>query len=120
GRSIPTDLDTDTARNDLELQYSGNLAPRWHFPVGAGVRQDSVRSRRFFDSGRTLRATYWQGFGSLNWQASDALSVNLGGTFEDHEYSGKLFSPRVALSYAISPLSALRLSAGKSYRAPSL
>ncbi|MBA4742228.1 MAG: TonB-dependent receptor [Azoarcus sp.] len=120
GRSIPTDLDTDTARNEFEVQYSGRMAPRWHFLVGGGVRQDSVRSRRYFDRGGALRATYWQGFGSLTWRATDTLSVNLGGTFEEHEYSGTLFSPRMAVNWALSPLSALRVSAGKSYRAPSL
>lgn len=120
GRAIPTDLDTDTSRHEVELQYSGQLAPDWQFLIGAGVRQDAVRSRRYFDTGRTIRADYWQTFGSLTWQATDRLAINLGGTFEDHDYSGKLFSPRLAMNYALSPTSALRMSAGKSYRAPSL
>jgi iron complex outermembrane receptor protein len=120
GRMIPTGLDTDTSRHDLEAQYTGRINPRLSFLVGGGVRQDAVRSRRYFDTSRTLRADYWQGFGSLTWQATEALSVNFGGTLEEHDYSGTLFSPRIAANYALSPLSSLRVSAGKSYRAPSL
>lgn len=119
-REIPTDLDTDTGRHSIEAQYSGTLSPTLHFLAGAGVRRDSVRSRRYFDTGKRLDADYWHTFGSLTWHPTDKLAINLGGTWEHHEYSGKLFSPRVALNYALTPLSALRLSAGKSYRAPSL
>ena len=120
GRRIPTDLDTDTGRHSIEAQYSGMLSPSWHFLAGAGVRRDSVRSRRYFDTGDTIRADYWHTFGSLTWRATDKLAINFGGTYEQHDYSGKLFSPRLALNYSLTPLSALRVSAGKSYRAPSL
>ncbi|MDX5362608.1 MAG: TonB-dependent receptor, partial [Pseudazoarcus pumilus] len=120
GREIPTDLDTDTSRQSIEAQYSGILAPNLHFLAGAGVRRDAVRSRRYFDTGDTLKADYWHTFGSLTWRPIEKLAINLGGTYEHHDYSGKLFSPRLAFNYALTPLSALRLSAGKSFRAPSL
>lgn len=117
---IPTNDDLDFTRNDMELQWSGPLLPKVHALLGAGVRQDRVRSRKYFDTRAALTAHYWQTFGNLTWQASDALAVNLGATFEDHDYSGKLFSPRLAFNYALDARSALRLSAGRAYRAPSL
>lgn len=120
GRQIPTDLDTDTRRDSLEMQYSGALSPGLHFLAGAGIRRDSVRSQRYFDTGKRIDGTYWHTFGSLTWQATQQLAVNLGGTWEHHDYSGKLFSPRLAFNYALDEQSALRLSMGKSFRAPSL
>jgi iron complex outermembrane recepter protein len=119
-RLVPTDLDTDTSSHSIEAQYSGILAPTVHFLAGAGARRDAVQSRRYFDTGRTLQANYWHTFGSLTWRPTAKLAINLGGTWEHHDYSGKLFSPRLAFNYAVTPFSALRLSAGKSYRAPSL
>lgn len=120
GLQIPTNLNVDTQRHEIEAQYSGKPHDDWHFLIGAGIRQDQVQSRRYFDTDRTLRPFHWQTFGSLTWQATERLALNVGGTFEHHDYSGKLFSPRVALNYATSSNSALRLSAGKSYRTPSL
>ena len=120
GRLIPTDRNTDTSRHSLEMQYSGTFSPTLGFLVGAGVIHDSVKSRRYFDTGEHIHGDYWHTFGSLTWQATERLAVNMGGTFEHHDYSGEMFSPRLALNYALTPQSALRLSAGKSYRAPSL
>lgn len=119
-RPIRTDLDTDTGRHGLEMQYSGVLGPSVGFLVGAGARQDTAQSRRYFDTDKTLRSNYWHTFGSLTWRPVESLAVNIGGTYEHHDYSGKLFSPRLAFNYALGQTSALRLSMGKSYRAPSL
>lgn len=119
-RPIRTDVDTDTGRHSIEMQYSGMLGQSLGFLAGAGARQDTAQSQRYFDTDKTLRANYWHTFGSLTWRPLEPLSINIGGTYEQHDYSGKLFSPRLALNYAIAPNSALRLSMGKSYRAPSL
>lgn len=120
GREIATDLDTDTRRDSLEMQYSGALSSAVHFLAGAGARRDSVRSQRYFDTRKRITGHYTYAFGSLTWQASRALAVNLGCTWERHDYSGTLFSPRLAFNYALDEHSALRLSMGKSYRTPSL
>ncbi|MBN8442469.1 MAG: TonB-dependent receptor [Thauera sp.] len=113
------DIDVDTSRDDLELQYSTRLSPQWQMLFGAGVRRESVRSRDYFNTGRTLHAMHAQAFGSVTWQPLDWLKINAGGTLEQHDYSGELFSPRLALNLALTPESSLRLAGGVAYRAPS-
>ena len=118
--TIYADRDVDISVNNLEVQFSGQPLPSVQALIGAGARHERVRSAAYFDTDAALTATYWQTFGNLTWQATDALALNLGGTYEQHDYSGKLFSPRVALNLAVSPAASLRVSAGKAYRAPSL
>lgn len=120
GRRIWTgrvDTDVDTTRDDLELQYSARLAPAWQMMIGAGVRQETVHAPHYFNTG-TLRAVHGQVFGSLSWQPVEWLKVNAGGTFEEHDYSGEIFSPRLAANIALSPQSSVRVSTGVAYRAP--
>ena len=117
---IPVELDGDSRRDDLELQYSASLSPAWRLLLGAGVRREAARVPSMFNTGSTLSGTSSQVFGSVVWSPLARLKVDLGGTLEDHHYSGSLFSPRVAFNYALSHESALRLSAGVSYRTPSL
>ncbi|NMG33672.1 TonB-dependent receptor [Azoarcus sp. TTM-91] len=116
---VPANGDIDTTRDDLELQLTKRFNPHWHVLVGAGVRRDTAESERYFSTGRTIVARQWQTFGSVTWQPLQALSINAGGTFERHDYSGSLFSPRLALNFALTETSALRLSTGTAYRAPS-
>ena len=117
---IPFNADSDVRRDDLEVQYSTTLSPAWRFMVGAGVRREAARSPSMFNTRSTLSGTSSQLFGSVVWSPLERLKVDLGGTLEDHHYSGSLFSPRFALNYALTPDSALRLSGGVSYRTPSL
>lgn len=117
---FPVDIDVDTHRDEVELQFTRRLSPEWQVLAGAGARHDATRSPSYFNRSDTLEATYWQAFGSVTWQPLVPLRVNLGGTFEHHDYSGKLFSPRLAINYALGVDSALRLSTGLAYRAPSL
>ncbi len=114
------DENSDVHREELELQYSASLSPAWRFMLGAGVRREAARSRSMFNTGGTISGTSSQLFGSLVWAPSDRLRLDFGGTLEDHHYSGSLLSPRLALSYALTPDSTLRLSTGVSYRTPSL
>ncbi|MCZ4306103.1 TonB-dependent receptor [Zoogloeaceae bacterium G21618-S1] len=118
--TIFADRDIDVSVNNLEVQLSGQILPSVEALIGAGARHERVRSAAYFDTDAALTATYWQTFGNLTWQATDAMALNLGGTYEHHDYSGKLFSPRVAINYALTPTAGLRVSAGKAYRAPSL
>lgn len=117
---IAWNRNSDVRRDDLEIQYSGRLSPTWRFMVGAGVRQESARAPYMFNTGESLGGTSSQLFGSVVWAPMEKLKVDLGGTLEDHHFGGSLFSPRLALNYALTPESALRFSTGVSYRTPSL
>ncbi|WP_454439324.1 TonB-dependent receptor plug domain-containing protein [Thauera mechernichensis] len=120
GETFTADRKSEVRRDDLEAQYATRLGARLTGMLGLGVRAERARSFSLFGQRDWLDATHGQLFGSLDWQATDALRINVGGTLEEHDYSGRLFSPRVAVNYALTPESALRLSAGRAYRAPSL
>lgn len=116
---LGVDANVETHRDDLELEYTQNLSERLHLLWGAGLRRDTVRSLRFFNTADTLVGTEWQVFGSLTYALSSKWALNMGGTFQQHHYSGPIFSPRLAVNYAVSDYSALRASVGQAYRAPS-
>lgn len=117
---LTADRDIDLVRDELEFQHSHRFNPQWHSLWGVSVRRDAVRSEYQLGDNGTAGGTQWQVFGSLDWKPVNALSLNLGGTFEDHYYGGSLFSPRFAANYSFSPFSVLRLSAGTAYRAPTV
>lgn len=117
---LPVDLDRDVRRDDLELQYTNRLSERLRFMVGGGLREEGVRSERYFTRSDWVTNTNLQLFGSVTWNPIAALAVDAGGTWERHHYSGTLFSPRLALNYALNPDQSVRAAVGVSYRAPSL
>lgn len=117
---LTADGSNTVRRDDLEVQYATRLGARLTGMIGLGVRAERARSFGLFGKRGWLDAAHGQAFGNLDWQATDALRINLGGTLEEHDYSGRLFSPRIAANYSLSSGSALRFSAGKVYRAPSL
>lgn len=116
---VPIDKNSDGRRDELELQFTARPAADWRLLLGAGVRREAVRSLRYFNSDATLSGTSSQLFGTLTWNPLAALKLDFGGTLEDHHYSGTSFSPRLAMNYLLTPESAVRASAGLSYRAPS-
>lgn len=118
--TYPSSRDSEARRHDLEFQYDTRLGSRLTGMLGLGVRSEQVRSMSLFGTSRWLKDTHGQVFGSLSWKPLDVLTVDLGGTLEHHDYSGRLFSPRLALNYTVGPDAALRFSTGTAYRAPSL
>lgn len=118
--TFPTSRASEARRHDLELQYDTRLGRHLTGMLGIGLRSEHARSAHLFGTTRWLDSTHGQVFGSLTWNPLDPLKIDLGGTLEHHDYSGRLISPRLAFNYALDADSALRLSTGTAYRAPSL
>ncbi|MBP6491174.1 MAG: TonB-dependent receptor plug domain-containing protein, partial [Thauera sp.] len=110
--SFPTSRASEARRHDLELQYDTRLGRRLTGMLGIGVRSEHARSTHLFGTGQWLDSTHGQVFGSVTWNPLAPLKIDLGGTLEHHDYSGRLFSPRIAINYAPDADSALRLSTG--------
>lgn len=117
---LPVNSDRDARRDDFEIQFSSRLAQDWRMMLGAGLRNDSAESLRFYSTTDSQDAFNSQLFGSLTWQPIKSLKLDFGGNLEHHDYSGSLFSPRLAVNYALSNDQSLRASWGVSYRSPSL
>lgn len=118
--SFPVSFDADTSQDKLEFQKSGNLSKTLAGVLGASVQYDQVDSPHFFYGKGTVTDTSWQVFGNLDWHLSPDWLAHVGGMIEDRGNTRTLFSPRLALNYAISPKQSLRLSMGQGYRAPTL
>ena len=116
---VPRDKNTDSRRDEIELQYTSRLSPAWRLLLGAGVRREAVESISYLNRDHAIKGTSSQLFGTVTWNATDRLKLDVGGTLESHHYSDTLFSPRLGLNYALSSESAVRFSSGVSYRAPS-
>lgn len=118
GIALNTDQDLDSHRDDLELQFSHLISPTWHILLGTGIRHDGVSSMRYFSTDKEYGGTQWQVFSSVTWKPAERWALNVGGNLEHHYFSGNLFSPRIAVNYALDRHSSLRASTGISYRAP--
>lgn len=116
---IPIDMNTDGQRDEIELQYTARLAPAWRTLIGVGVRRESVESVHYFNADHALKGSSSQLFGTLTWDATPKLKLDMGATLEDHYFSGTLLSPRLSANYALNEASVVRVSSGISYRAPS-
>lgn len=116
--TIPVAMEVNMQRDDLEFQQVLPLTRNLRGVWGAGVRKDKVSSDHYFAGEGDVGGTQWQLFGNLAWQATPQWLVNAGGMAEKHYYTDTLFSPRLALNYAVQPNQVLRASAGRGYRAP--
>jgi iron complex outermembrane receptor protein len=117
---IPVEFGVDMRRDDLEFQQNTRLGEQLRAMWGIGLRHDEVKSAHYFHGLGTLAGDQWQVFGNLDWQASPAWLLHVGLMLEKHYLTDSLFSPRLAVNYALAANHSLRLSAGRGYRAPTL
>lgn len=116
--TVPVNLDVNMRRDDLEFQQTLSLAGNLRGLWGAGVRRDKVSSEHYLAGEGEVGGTQWQAFGNLAWQAAPKWLINAGGMVEKHYFTDTLFSPRLAVNYAMQPSHVLRASTGRGYRAP--
>lgn len=118
--SIRVDSDVDMQRDGIEFQqihaWSDELLGMWGF----GLRHDGVESRRYLYGMGSVGGLQKQLFGNLDWAFAPRWRLHVGGMLEDHYNTDTLFSPRLALNFALAPEHALRFSAGRGYRAPTV
>jgi iron complex outermembrane receptor protein len=117
---ISVGADIDMRRNGIEFQrvdnWSGALQTMW----GAGLRHDQVESEHLLYGLGDVGGVQKQIFGNLDWTFAPSWQLNLGAMVEDHYNTDMLLSPRLALNFKVAPEQALRLSVGRSYRAPTI
>jgi iron complex outermembrane recepter protein len=110
----------DLQRTDLEAQYIFSPANDWRTVVGAGVRRDSALSPFYLGSNVRESNDMSRLFAHAEWRVNNQLNINLGAMLEDTSYTGREFSPRVALNYRLAPEHSLRASFSKASRTPTI
>jgi iron complex outermembrane receptor protein len=110
----------DMQRSDLEAQYRFSPAADWRLAVGAGLRRDAARSVFYLATDKREINDTARVFAHGEWCPTPRLIVNLGTMLEETSYSGREFSPRLALNYRLAPNHALRLSSSRAHRTPTI
>ena len=117
---IPVDFGVDTRRDDLELQQIHSFSKLLKGVWGAGLRHDEVKSDHYLYGLGTVTGDQWQLFGNLDWQVAPRWLLHAGAMVEKHYLTNTLFSPRLAVNFAVAPNHSIRFSAGQGYRAPTV
>ena len=119
---LPTylELNTDAERYDLELQRTQHLADTVRLAWGLTTRVDRVAAPLYLGSQANFYTHQSSLFANMEWRATPAWVVNVGGMLERHSLTGTDFSPRFALAYHLSPQHSLRVSISKALRSPTL
>lgn len=107
-------------RDDLEFQQIHAWSEALRLIWGAGLRYDQAESPGMLAGQGTVGGLQWQAFGTLDWRFAQDWRVQAGGMLEKHYNTGRLFSPRLAFNYRLTPAQSLRLSMGRGYRAPTI
>jgi len=117
---LPVDFDGISTRYDVELQHTLSHWEHLRLVWGAGSRYDKVESNAYFVNEGSAKTQSSRLFGNIEWRANESIIINAGGMWEDSDFSGTDFSPRLALNYAVSPKQTLRTVWSKAKRIPSL
>lgn len=106
--------------DEIEFQHLLSIGSAARMAWGLAAKWASLYSPgQFYGDAKQQRITY-RAFGNLEWRATDALLLNLGGSVENDSVVGSFFDPRASLSYHITPENTLRLIASRAHRTPSL
>jgi iron complex outermembrane receptor protein len=118
--ALAVDKGYSVRRDDIEFQQTHAWSETLKLIWGTGLRYDQAESPGMLTGLGSVGGWQWQGFGTIDWLISRDWRVQAGGMLEKHYNTGRLFSPRLAVNYRISPAQSLRLSLGRGYRAPTI
>jgi iron complex outermembrane recepter protein len=109
-----------TTRDSLGLQHQLRLSTDVRFAWGAEARWDVTESRLLYNDTQPRRANTQQLFGSLEWQAMQSLTLNVGAMIERVSLVGTDVAPRVFANYEVIRDHTIRAGYSNGTRAPSL
>jgi len=105
-----------------ELEFQNLLKPTSDLRLawGAGIRHDNTVSPDTLDQDSAAIRNQVHTFINAEWKPKDDLTVNLGAMLEKYEGFSGMFSPRVALNYALKENHIFRISHSTAYRMPNV
>ena len=115
------DYSIDDLRRTLSRGFNGQVDISKSFSLGYEYREDGLRQanndlqREVVNEG----AFYNSLFGEYNWDLTP-LSVTLGARYDHHSIAGGQLSPRLNLTYMISPNWKTSFNAARGFRPPTL
>lgn len=107
-------------RHDLEVQYRDYESGSVSWVLGAGGRQESIRSAETFGSDRWKRDNSYRVFAQASIPLSNQWLANIGGVLERGDFYDTGASYRVGVNYFPSPDHTFRLTYSHAERKPTL
>lgn len=105
-------------RHDLELQHTMQLGASNRLVWGAGALFDRVDSPADLTIPQSLHQSRL--FAHDEWRMTPSALLNVGAMYEEDGMGHRNTSPRVALSYHLTPHHTLRASTSVAYRNPAI
>lgn len=98
-----------------EYQADWQLHPKHQLTAGVGYVHESLEATRYEE-----RMAFNTGYVFIqeNWKPANAWNVLLGGRFDTHNQYPSQFSPKLSVSYQLTPNWRLLGTIGRGYRAP--
>ncbi|MFO7820282.1 MAG: TonB-dependent receptor, partial [Halanaerobacter sp.] len=103
----------DTKRMGLDFSRT-NYYQDHTLSYGSTVKQNEIDSNKNGEHETLNKALFVQD----KWAVNEALTINLGSRYDDHDQFGSEISPRAGLVYEANQNVKLHLSGGQAYRTP--
>jgi iron complex outermembrane receptor protein len=110
----------ESDRYEMEFQHKLKPTSDWRLAWGVGMRHDNTVSPTTLNQDSAATRNQVHAFANAEWKPMDDLTVNLGAMLEKYEGFSSLFSPRVALNYALKDNHIFRISYSTAYRMPNV
>jgi len=120
----PIDLTTgfsyESHRYELEFQHTLKPMPDLRMAWGVGIRHDNSKSPETLNQDSAAIRNQVHAFINTEWKPIENVAFNFGAMLEKYEGFSGLFSPRVALNYALNKNHHFRFSGSRAYRMPNV
>ncbi len=105
-------------RSNIELQVNEQWTPTLRGVWGGELRQETVSSPHYYNTGKTWRGELARVFGNLEWQAHERVLLHAGAMLEHHYFTDFDVSPRLAASFTLAPGHVVRAGVSRALRSP--
>jgi iron complex outermembrane receptor protein len=105
-------------RSNVELQVNEQWTPDLRGVWGGEVRQETVSSPHYYNTGKTWRGELARAFGNLEWHVHDRVRLHAGAMLEYHYFTDFDVSPRLAASFTLAPGHVIRVGVSRATRSP--
>ncbi|MFP5410399.1 MAG: TonB-dependent receptor plug domain-containing protein [Gammaproteobacteria bacterium] len=105
-------------RANVELQVNEQWHPDLRGVWGGELRQETVTSPHYYNTGKTWRGELARLFGNVEWRAHPRLLVHAGAMLEHHYFTDFDISPRLAASFTLAPGHVVRAGVSRALRSP--
>lgn len=105
-------------RSNIELQVNEQWTPDLRGVWGGELRQETVSSPHYYNTGKTWRGELARAFGNLEWRAHERVLLHAGAMLEHHYFTDFDISPRLAASFTLAPGHVIRAGVSRALRSP--